>query len=256
MVTQALFDTGLRLDQYIATIALNKENFRANFIKAIEAYSAEDIVFFRSLPEKVNVVVITDDDNPDGLRDVPLIGRISVEVGRINLRVFRLSTHQAESDAFVAEIGMDKAERSQLPVIAWFSSDMNLLGAHIRRLPQLHDDMVQRQLDWVQAHPEVKDAGLPIEKMTPVTRTRITQAVFALTPEQRLAWGKKTVLAWRTILDGLTASKKNDEQSVTPRAPAAPGLPADAQPKAPSAPAERAPARRINSAAPAKPDRS
>lgn len=52
MVTQALFDTGLRLDQYIATIALNKENFRANFIKAIEAYSAEDIVFFAHCRKK------------------------------------------------------------------------------------------------------------------------------------------------------------------------------------------------------------
>jgi hypothetical protein len=207
MVTQALFESGLRLDQYIATISLNKENFRANFIKAIEAYSPDDIAFFRSLPGKVNVAVITEDDNPDALRDVPLIGRISVEGGRIALRVFRLSQHIEAAQAIVSEIGIDTPERQHLPVIAWLNSDMKLLGAHIRRLPELHEEMQQRHRDWVVAHPDVADAALPLERMTPVTRTRVLQAMFAMTPDQRLLWGKRTVLAWRGILDNLPAHR-------------------------------------------------
>jgi hypothetical protein len=154
--------------------------------------------------------VITEDDNPDALRDVPLIGRISVEGGRIALRMFRLSAHAQAADAIVAEIGIDKAERQHLPIVAWFTSDMKLLGAHIRRLPELHDEMQQRQRDWVTAHPDVKDASEPIDKMTPVTRTRISQAMYALTSEQRLFWGRKTVLAWRGILAGLPAAKPAD----------------------------------------------
>jgi hypothetical protein len=225
MVTQALFESGLRLDQYIATISLNKENFRANFIKAIEAYSPEDILYFRTLPDKINVAVITEDDNPDALRDVPLIGRISVEGGRVGLRLFRLSQHTEAVAAIIAEIGIEKAERQHLPVIAWLNSDMQLLGAHIRRLPDLHDEMQQRHRDWIVAHPEVKDAGEPIEAMSPVTRTRILQAMFALTAEQRLHWGRRTVAAWRGILDGLGAHARGhaEDAGAQPDVPAAGG---------------------------------
>jgi hypothetical protein len=226
MVTQALFESGLRLDQYIATISLNKENFRANFIKAIEAYSPDDIAFFRSLPEKINVAVITEDDNPDALRDVPLIGRISVEGGRVGLRVFRLSQHTEAANAIVAEIGIEKAERQHLPVIAWLNSDMKLLGAHIRRLPELHEEMQQRHRDWVVAHPEVSDAALPIEKMAPVTRTRVLQAMFAMTAEQRLDWNRRTVVAWRGILGNMSAHTRPAEANTSESQPADPSQPA------------------------------
>jgi hypothetical protein len=148
---------------------------------------------------------------------VPLIGRISVEGGRVGLRVFRLSQHTEAANAIVAEIGIENTERQHLPVIAWLNSDMKLLGAHIRRLPELHEEMQQRHRDWVVAHPEVSDAALPVEKMTPVTRTRVMQAMFSMTAEQRLEWGRRTVAAWRGILNNLAAHMRPAEA----KAPAA-----------------------------------
>jgi Thioredoxin len=200
MITQEQFDTGLRLDQYIASIAQNKENFRANFIKAIEAYSPDDILFFRSLPQKIRVAVVTADDNPDALRDVPLIGRISVEVGRVMLRMFRPDEHPQLVQSLAEALDALEAGRVRLPVIAFFSEEMRLLGVHVRRIAELDLDMQQRRQAWVEAHPEVADAGKSLIEMSPITRTRMIQALFSLTSEQRLHWARRTVSAWRGLL--------------------------------------------------------
>jgi hypothetical protein len=200
MITQEQFDTGLRLDQYIASIAQNKENFRANFIKAIEAYSPDDVIFFRSLPQKIRVAVVTADDNPDALRDVPLIGRISVEVGRVMLRVFRPDEHAPLVQSLAEALDALEAGRVKLPLIAFFSEDMRLLGVHVRRIADLDLDMQQRRQAWVEAHPEVADANKSLIEMTPITRTRMIQALFSLTSEQRLHWARRTVSTWRTSL--------------------------------------------------------
>jgi hypothetical protein len=46
--------------------------------------------------------------------------------------------------------------------------------------------------------------------MTPLTRTRLIQAIYALTPEQRVMWGRLTVKHWRRILSTLPATAQAD----------------------------------------------
>jgi hypothetical protein len=201
MITSEQFERGLRLDQYIATLTQNKENFRANFIKATETFNADDLAFFRSLPYKVNIAVLTNDVNPDALRDVPIVSRLSVEVGKLVLRLFRPGAHTdvAETLTHASPQGM-----AGLPVIAFLSPEMAWIGAHVQRLPELTEELHRRHEAWVHAHPEVKDAHEPIEQMSPITRTRLTQALYALTPEQRIDWGSRTIQAWRYILSRLS----------------------------------------------------
>ncbi|MFN4294891.1 MAG: hypothetical protein ACK4JD_12255 [Thermoflexales bacterium] len=206
MTTLGQFEQGLRLDQYIATMAQGKENFRANFIKAAEAFGADDLAFFRGLPTPINVAVATEDANLDALRDVPLIGRLSVEVGKLVLRLFRPTTHADAVQAIAQDVlslttaGADGDAR--LPIIAFYTPEMQLIGAHVCRLPELSAEMNRRRAAWIESHPEVLDAREPMDRMTPVTRTRLTQALYALTSEQRAAWGRLTVQYWRRILSG------------------------------------------------------
>lgn len=210
MTTLEQFEKGLRLDQYIATIAQSKENFRANFIKATEAFSADDLAFFRSLPTKINVAVATEDANPDALRDVPIIGRLSLEANKLILRLFRPATHADAVQAIVLDVLSLTADRTdvvgmRLPIIAFYTQDMRLIGAHVCRLPELSTEMNRRRLAWIESHPEVLDAREPMDKMTPITRTRLLQAMYALTPDQRAAWGRLTVQHWRRILSGASS---------------------------------------------------
>jgi hypothetical protein len=206
MITSEQFERGLRLDQYIATITQNKENFRANFIKATESFTPEDLAFFRNLPHKVHIAVLTDDVNLDALRDVPIISRLSVEVGKLVLRLFRPATHTDVAAALARAVTALQAEPGALPVIAFCTPEMALIGAHVRRLPEMTEEMRSRQEAWAQAHPEINDSREAIERMTPITRTRLMQALYTLTPEQRVAWGRKTVQAFRHLIAQSSAS--------------------------------------------------
>ena len=196
MINLEQFEQGMRLDQYMASLERNKENFRANFIKATELFTADDMVFFRKMPYKVNIVVLTDDENADALRDVPIIGRLSVEVGTLKLKIFRRQTA-----AVVEAVAHLNDGHAPVPAIMFFDQSMALLGQFVLRLPDLTDEMVRRRSEWVEAHPEIRDAHEPTDKMSPITRTRLTQTIYAMTPDQRTSWGRKTVKAWREILE-------------------------------------------------------
>ncbi len=201
-ITQEQFERGLRLDQYISTITQNKENFRANFIKAIEIFTPDDLRFLRGLPYKVNIAVPTDDGNLDSLRDVPIISRLSVEVGKLTLRLFRPTTHVEsahELQSCLIDVKLDYGIRS-IPAIVFMRPDMSIIGACAGSLDELQAEMKQRQITWAISHPEIKDATEPLVNMSPITRTRAIQAIYAATPEQRIDWGRKTIAAWKQIL--------------------------------------------------------
>jgi Thioredoxin len=196
MINLEQFEKGLRLDQYMMGLERNKENFRANFLKATEFFAADDMAFFRKIQQKVNIVVLTDDENPDALRDVPIIGRLSVEVGSFTVKIFR-RTNTDITDA-IAHLNDGHVP---VPAILFFDHSMALRGQFVQRLPELSEEMVRRHAAWIEAHPEIRDAHEPVEKMTPITRTRFNQVLYALAPDQRLFWGRKTVKAWRDILE-------------------------------------------------------
>lgn len=204
MISAEEFEQGLRLDQYMAHLDRNKENFRANFIKAIELILPEDLAFFRKLP-KTNVLVVTDDENQDALRDVPIISRLSVEVGSLKLKLFR--HQQNHSSAAIVEKLCQLAPAAVLagelrvPIVAFFTLEMNFIGLLSRRVSELTAEMERRHAEWAHDHPEVRDAHEPLEKMSPITRTRLLQTVYAMSPDQRTTWGRKTVAAWRRLLE-------------------------------------------------------
>lgn len=201
MLTLELFESGYRLTEYIAHLAVNKENFRANFIRAADCIAHEDLAFFRSLPRWVYIAVLTRDASLDALRDVPIISRLSAEVTRLSLRLFVDEMHR-DAAAALRQIAQDACASDQpnLPVIAFFDENMTCIGVQCGPLPALAEEMQRRRRVWVADHPEIKDALLPLDDMSAITRTKITQAMYAMTTEQRAEWGRRLVERWRQIL--------------------------------------------------------
>lgn len=201
MLTIDQFESGFRLNEYIAHLTINKENFRANFIRAVDCVTPDDLAFFRSLPHPVHVAVLTSDVNPDALRDVPIISRLAGEVTRLSLRLF---VEDARPDAATAlrqtAQGACAGSPLDLPLVAFFDENMRHIGAQCGPLPALVEEMLQRGLAWAAEHPDVQDALLPLDRMSAITRTRLTQVMYTMTTEQRVAWGRQLVGRWRQIL--------------------------------------------------------
>ncbi len=188
------FDQGLRIDKYIASLAQNKEAFRANFVRAIELFTLDELVYFRTLPEPIRIAVLTDDAIPDTFRDVPIVARISVEARSLELRLFRRGDHPA-IDAALSPPHLPGAA----PVIAFYDKTMRPGPALIERLPEMTRMMAARRAEWIAAHPDVLDATFPPETMSAITRTRLALAASGLSYQEHSQWGRAMAVELRAM---------------------------------------------------------
>lgn len=207
MFTKAHFDCGLRLDQYIASMRQQREDFRAYFVAAGSMLSPQVLGRFRRLPSPVFVAAIVEDDSPDVLRDIPLLGRLCAEVTKLVLRLFRPHTHPEATQALFTDAGLDPVEASKLPVVGFYSPEFRLLFTHIQRLPALNTLIEQRRAEWIAAHPDIPDARETWEHMSPVTRTRLIHAIHSLSATERAYWWRQCLDFWGDAL-GLTSAEK------------------------------------------------
>ncbi|MCX7939721.1 MAG: hypothetical protein N2545_09845, partial [Thermoflexales bacterium] len=163
MLTPQHFQRGLRIDQYLASMTSQRETFRANFVAVMQALTPETLAFFRRLPSPLWVATITEDDNLDAVRDVPLAARLCAECSTLLMRLFRPHTHADVARLVLTEVGVpDEAQARPLPVIAFYTQAGRLVFAHVQRLPELTRVLEQRREAWIAAHPEVRDAHLPL----------------------------------------------------------------------------------------------
>ena len=85
-VTRERFEQGLTYDGYKAQMTRNQDRFEANE-KNLEI-KPDDLAAFKKLPRPLNVLVIAEDWCGDVIANVPIIGRLAKDSGKLNLRVF------------------------------------------------------------------------------------------------------------------------------------------------------------------------
>jgi len=194
------FERGLRIDRYISSIAENRDNFRANFVKAIDYFTLDDLLFFRALDAPIRVAALTDDRVADTIRDIPILARLSVEVRTVDLRLFRRGT-----DPEVSPILSPPDAPNAVPVTVFFTADMRPRATLIERLPEMTAMMQARRAEWIAAHPDIPDIASPAERMSAVTRTRLTQATTALSAREQFQWGRVYAVELRGIAARMVA---------------------------------------------------
>jgi hypothetical protein len=199
-LSQASFERGLRIDRYISSIAENRDNFRANFVKAIDYFTLDDLLFFRGLPAPIRVAALTDDSSADTVRDIPILARLSVEVRTLDLRLFRRG-----SDPEVSAILSPPDAPNAAPVTVFYNADLRFRAALVGRLPEMTLMMQARRAEWIAAHPEIPDISGPPEQMSAVTRTRLTQAAASLSAREQFQWGRAYAVEIRTIAERMLA---------------------------------------------------
>ena len=128
----ASFERGLRIDRYIGSIVESRDNFRANFVRAIDYLTLDDLLFFRALDAPIRLAALTDDSVEDTIRDIPILARLSVEVRTVDLRLFRRGT-DAAIDAILSPPDAPKSA----PVTVFYTADMRPRAALVQRLPEM-----------------------------------------------------------------------------------------------------------------------
>src|SRR4051794_24668777 len=85
-VTRERFEQGMTYDQYKAQMTRSQDKFEENERRL--KLRPEDVEAFRRLPEPLNVLVIAEDWCGDVIANLPVLGRLAQESGKLNLRVF------------------------------------------------------------------------------------------------------------------------------------------------------------------------
>jgi hypothetical protein len=192
-ITAEQFATGMTMDEYLNQMSQNREQFEANIAAA--PVTPDDVARFTTLPEPLNVLVITEDWCGDSLAHLPVLFHLARESGdQLTVRIFKRDEHKDLAAQFPMPTG-----RVAIPIVVFFDQEMHELGRFLERPQVGHEEIAAFMDDFFARHPDLGTSGQPISALTPEAR----QAVFVeLGP-----WRKGRIDAWnRAAIAEFTAA--------------------------------------------------
>src|SRR5215210_5957981 len=98
-VTRERFEQGLTYEQYKAQMTRNREKIEANERRV--QLDPSDLAAFQRLPRPLNVLVLAEDWCGDVIANLPVIGRLAAESGKLELRVLLRDQHLDVMDQYL-----------------------------------------------------------------------------------------------------------------------------------------------------------
>src|SRR6476659_2499455 len=126
VVTHERFEQGMTYDEFKAQMTRNQERFAANERGLVLAPADVDV--FRRLPRPLDVLVLADDWCGDVIDNLPILGRLAAESGKLNLRIFLRDQHPDLMDNY-----LNRGEFRSIPVFAFFDDDFHEIGRFTER---------------------------------------------------------------------------------------------------------------------------
>lgn len=200
-VTRERFDQGLTYDQYKAGMTRNQDRFAANERDFV--LEPQDLQAFKDLPQPLNVLVLAEDWCTDVIDNLPILGRIAEESGKLNVRVFPRDANPDLMDQF-----LNQGEFRSIPVFAFFDDNFREIGRFIERPPSVTERRRQTRATLFAQHPEWGSPETPITQMPEDVRTQYMTALMAQrTPETRRVDNQDVVRDLRAIVSGVPTGR-------------------------------------------------
>jgi hypothetical protein len=165
-VTRERFEQGMTYDQYKAQMTRNAERFEAN--EKSFAPTAEQLAPFRALPKSLNTLVIAEDWCGDVIANVPLVGKIAKETGKLNIRAFLRDTNLDLTDQF-----LNRGQFRSIPIVVFFDDNFNEVGRFIERPDSVTELRAKKRLEIFAEHPEFGDPNAPIDQLPEEVRANL-----------------------------------------------------------------------------------
>jgi hypothetical protein len=140
MVTRQRFGQGMTFQQYLDQMNTNKDKFLET-LAAVEV-TPEERAVFKNRPEKLNVLVITEDWCGDALTNFPVLARMVEGAPNVELRVFLRDQNPDLMDQY-----LNRGLFRSIPVFVFFDEHMKEIARFIERPPKVTELMEQRQLE-------------------------------------------------------------------------------------------------------------
>jgi hypothetical protein len=165
-MTQERFDTGLTYDAYKAGMSRNRERVEENEGKV--AVDPEAVRFFRTLPKPINVVVLAEDWCGDVIANLPVLGRLSKEAPKLNVRVF-----YRDQNLDLMERWLNQGKYQSIPVFAFFDEKFRELGHWIERPASVTELRAKKRKEIFAKDPAYGSPDAPVDQLPEDVRGRL-----------------------------------------------------------------------------------
>ena len=125
-ITRERFEQGMTYEAFKAQMTRNQERFVVN--EEHFQLSPEDAAAFASLPDLLPVLVLAEDWCGDVVANLPVLGKVAAQTGKLDLRLFLRDQNLDLMDAYLKE-----GKYRSIPVFVFFDQDFHEMGRMIER---------------------------------------------------------------------------------------------------------------------------
>jgi len=165
-IDRARFDKGLTYDAYKEQMTRNRDRLEANEQRV--ELSNEDLQAFRALPRPVKVVVLAEDWCGDVIANLPVLGRLAQDSGKLDVRIFL-----RDQNDDIMQRYLNKGQFKSIPVFVFFDDSFRELGHWIERPPSVTEVRAKRRKEIFAAHPEFGSPDAPVDQLAEDVRVRL-----------------------------------------------------------------------------------
>jgi len=165
-IDRARFDQGLTYDAFKAQMTRNRERLEDNE-KRVDL-AKENVAAFRALPRPVKVVVLAEDWCGDVVANLPVLGRLAQESGKLDVRIFL-----RDQNDDIMQRYLNKGQFKSIPVFVFFDEDFRELGHWIERPASVTEIRAKRRKEIFAAHPEFGSPDAPVDALPEEVRVRL-----------------------------------------------------------------------------------
>src|SRR5437899_3476518 len=165
-ITKERFESGLSYQAYKEAMTRNRERVEANEKRVV--LDPETVRALRSLPQPLNVVVLAEDWCGDVIANLPVLGRLSEEVGTLNVRIF-----YRDQNLDLMERWLNQGKFQSIPVFVFFDQGFRELGHWIERPASVTARRAEERKKIFAAHPEFGSPDAPVDQLPEEVRTRL-----------------------------------------------------------------------------------
>ena len=192
-VTAERFSQGLNYDEYKAQMTRNQERFVAN--EEAAAIDVEDKEAIASLENPLNVLVICEDWCGDVIDNLPVLGKLADETGKLNIRVFLRDQNLDIMDQYLKD-----GQYRSIPVFVFFDENMNEKGSFLERPESVSARRAEWRKGYFEANPDAGSADTPITQLSEEVRTAMMDAMADKREEWKPLDNKEVVATIRHIV--------------------------------------------------------
>jgi hypothetical protein len=197
-VTRERFEQGMTYDEFKTQMTRNQERFAANERNLI--LKPADLEAFRRLPRPLNVLVLAEDWCGDVIDNLPILGRLAAESGKLNLRIFLRDQHLDLMERY-----LNRGEFRSIPVFAFFDDDFHEVGRFIERPESVTSRRAGQRATLSAQHPELGDPTTPVGQLPEEARVRLMELLAGVRAESKPLDNQEVVAALRAIIERAVA---------------------------------------------------